>query len=142
MRALILGVTLFGLLNPAAVLAAGKDELWEISSKTEMKGMPMTVPPQTMRMCVPKGKVNDPQQSMANNKQDNKCKVTDVKTSGNKTTWKMHCEPPNDMSSSGEMIVNGNSYHQVVKTISNMGGHKMEMTQVVDGKRVGTCQAK
>jgi len=142
MRTLIVGMVTLALLNPAAAFAAGKDELWEMISTTEMKGMPMSIPPSTMRMCVPKGRMSDPQQSVAGENPENKCKVTDVKTSGNKTTWKMRCEPPNEMSGSGEMIFKGDSYHQVIRTLSNMGGHKMEMTQVVDGKRVGTCQAK
>ncbi len=142
MKKLILGMVLFGVLNPAAVQAAGTDELWEVKSKTEMKGMPMSVPPTTMRMCVPKGKVNDPQRATSGENQGGKFKVTDVKTVGNKTTWKVHCEPPNEVSSTGEMTLSTDSYHQVVKTVSNMGGHKMEMNQVVDGKRVGTCKSK
>ncbi len=142
MKKLIFWVALVGALNPAAVLAAGSDELWEVTSRTDMKGMPVSVPPTTMRICVPKGKANDPQQSMGNNQQDSKCKVTDVKTAGNKTTWKMHCEPPNEVNSTGEMTFSADRYHQVVKTVSNMSGHRMEMNQVVDGKRVGTCKAK
>ncbi len=142
MKKLIFWVALVGALSPAAVMAAGSDELWEVTSKTDMKGMPVSVPATTMRICVPKGKASDPQRSMAGEHPDSKCKITDVKTSGNKTSWKMRCEPPNDMNGTGEMTFSGNTYHQVVKTVSNMQGHKMEMTQVVDGKRVGSCQAK
>ncbi len=142
MRAWILGTAVVGFLNPTAVFAAGNDELWEITSKTEMKGMPVSVPPQKMRICVPKGQATDPQRSMAAEDPNRKCKVSDVKTSGNKTSWKMRCEPPNEVISIGEMTYSADSYHQVVKTVSNMSGHKMEMNQVVDGKRVGTCQAK
>jgi hypothetical protein len=32
----------------------GQDELWEVTTKMEMAGMPMAMPPQTQQICQPK----------------------------------------------------------------------------------------
>jgi hypothetical protein len=41
------------------VAAQGKDELWEISSKMDMPGMPMAIPPQVNRVCVGKNRKDE-----------------------------------------------------------------------------------
>lgn len=142
MRKLILGTVLFGVMNSTPVLAAGSDELWEVTSQTDMPGMPMKIPPSSIRMCVPKGQVNNPERTMPNKNQESKCKMIDLKSSANKTSWKMRCEGEAAMSGSGEMTYGPDSYHSVVRTVTNYGGKTMNMTQVMDGKRIGTCQAK
>ncbi|MDO8754231.1 MAG: DUF3617 family protein, partial [Anaerolineales bacterium] len=85
-KTLTLSFALFvGALSTAAVGAPG--EWWEVAAKMEMPGMPFTMPSTTTKVCIAKGAVNDPNQSM----HDKECKMTDVKTSGNKTSWKMRC---------------------------------------------------
>ena len=71
--------------------ADGPDELWEITVKMEMAGMP-AMPAHTSNVCQRKGSV-DPTKTGAKDK-DNDCQVTDKKQSGNKTSWKMVCTKP------------------------------------------------
>ncbi|HEX5364787.1 MAG TPA: DUF3617 family protein, partial [Gallionella sp.] len=72
------------LLCAASAAYAEPGEWWEIASKTEMPGMPFSMPATTTRICVAKGAADDPRQSV----QDKECKMTDIKKSGNKTSWK------------------------------------------------------
>ena len=44
---------------PGSALAQGKDDMWEITSKMEMPGMPMAMPAQTIRQCVAKNAKDD-----------------------------------------------------------------------------------
>jgi len=53
------GVALFSMVAlavAAPVAAQGKDDLWVVSSKMDMPGMPMAMPAQVNRVCV--GKTN------------------------------------------------------------------------------------
>ncbi|MEW6313382.1 MAG: DUF3617 family protein [Pseudomonadota bacterium] len=114
--------------------ATGKDELWEISSKMEMAGMPFVMPAQASKICIPKGKEKDPNQALPG---DRNCKMSDVKVSGNRMSWKMSCEGENPMSGSGEMIYGADTYSGKVKMHSRDG----DMTMTYDGKRIGKCDA-
>ena len=71
--------------TPAA--AQGQDDQWEIVSKMEMPGMGMSMPAQTMRICVAKNAKDEdyiPRQS-------SNCRMTDSKRTGNKFTYRMEC---------------------------------------------------
>src|SRR4030065_2509687 len=72
-RTLTLICALFvGALSTAAVGAPG--EWWEVTAKMEMPGMPFAMPATTTKVCIAKGAVSDPHQSM----QDKECKMTDI----------------------------------------------------------------
>ncbi|MET0918718.1 MAG: hypothetical protein ABWY07_09905, partial [Burkholderiales bacterium] len=62
---------------PAA--AQGKDDLWEVSSKMEMPGMPMTMPAQVNRVCVSKNRKDEDLIPRQEN-----CRVVDSKRVGNR----------------------------------------------------------
>src|SRR6186997_2267578 len=71
---------------PHTAAAQGKDDLWEITSKMEMPGMPMAMPAQTQRVCVAKtGKDDDYIPKREN------CRLQDSRRTGNKVTYKMVC---------------------------------------------------
>jgi len=59
---------------------------WEITTETEMVGMPMKMPPQTYTQCLT-GEEFVPQ------KQDtsNECQISDIKVDGNTVSWKITC---------------------------------------------------
>ena len=83
------GVALFSMVALAAaapVAAQGKDELWEVSSKMEMPGMPMAMPAQVNRVCVGKNRRDEDLVP----RQDN-CRVVDSKRVANKFTYRMEC---------------------------------------------------
>ena len=115
-----------------AALAEGTDELWEVTMKMEMAGMP-AMPPQTSQVCKKKGD-RDPSKT-AGKDRDSDCKMTDIKQSGNKSSWKMVCTKPEPMTGPGEVTYTGDTYQGTMK----MNSGDMAMTQVISGKKLGTC---
>jgi hypothetical protein len=125
-------------LSAPAVLAAGPDDLWEMTSKVEMPGMPMAMPPQTVQVCTPKGKQAE---SMA--PREGNCKVQDLKQTGNKTTFKIVCRGPDPMAGSGEIVTLGpDAYKGTTHISTNAGGQRVTMTNSFSAKRVGSCTAQ
>jgi hypothetical protein len=123
---------LLGAISSTACAAPG--EWWEITSKTEMPGMPFKMPETTVRACVEKDAATDPKQTM----QDKDCKMTDIKTSGNKTTWKMRCVRDGEvMNGDGEFVGNADGYKGVTRLKGTAGGQPIDMTSSFRGKRVG-----
>ena len=81
----ILGM-MTGFMSAAAYAAPG--EYWEVTNKMEMPGMPFAMPATTQKVCISKGSESNPEKTSG----DKSCKMTDVKTVGNKTTWKARCD--------------------------------------------------
>ena len=94
------------------VAAQGKDELWEISSKMEMAGMPMAMPAPANRVCVGKNR---------------------------KFTYKMECAGNEPMTILGELTFGTNAYDGQMRM--TMTKTKDTMNMAVSGKRVGDCTA-
>ena len=120
---------------PAA--AQEKDELWDITMKMEMPGMPMAMPAQTSRMCVAKG-ANE--ESFAP-QQQGECKTVESKRTGNKYTFKSVCEGKNKLTSVGEVTFGDGIYNGRMQVSGTVEGQPMNMTQTYSGKRVGNCTA-
>lgn len=122
---------------PSAIPAADgiREGLWEITSKMEMPGMPMAMPSTTVRHCYTKEDVKD-QKKVIN--RDKNCTVTDLKSSGNKVSWKMTCTGKNAGKFSGETVFTGDSYDSVMNMQSDAGKGR-SMTMKAKGKRVGNC---
>ncbi len=113
----------------ATCVAAGKGEMWEITTKMEMEGMP-AMPMPASKVCIPKGQEKDPNRAVP---EDKNCKTSDVKVSGNKMSWKMKCEGKDAMSGSGEMIFGDGTYSGKMKMHDKDG----DMVVAYNGKRVG-----
>ena len=137
MNKILSGMSILALLSSASVMAAGSDELWEVSSKLEMPGMPMAMPAQTSNVCLKKGNEKDPNNAIPKNREQD-CRMSDVKVAGNKSTWKMKCEGRNPMTGDGEMTRGDGTYSGKTVLHAKHGN----MTMVYKGKRIGTCQAK
>lgn len=133
----VLGM-LTGLLSAAAQAAPG--EYWEITNTMEMPGMPFAMPATTTKMCIPKGGENNPEKTSG----DKSCKMTDVKTVGNKTTWKARCERDGEvMNGVGEQTTSPNGYQGKMKFSGKSGGQDMNMTMAFSGKRLGgSCDSE
>lgn len=132
MKKLLSVMAILGLMSSASVLAAASDEMWEMTTKMDMPGIAM--PGMTQTTCLPKGGAYKPEKSQ----QQQNCEMTDLKVSGNKTSWKMHCSGKDAMDGSGEVTRTADTMNGTMKMSMKNG----EMTQVISGKRVGTCQAK
>ena len=127
-------VLLAALAASLSVAAQGKDELWEISSKMEMPGMPMAMPAQVNRVCVGKNRKDEdlvPKQS--------NCRVVDSRRVGNKFSYKMECTGNEPTTTVGELTFNDNAYDGQMRM--TMTKTKDTMNMALSGKRVGDCTA-
>lgn len=134
MKKLLLLLVVGCLYSSGVLLAAGNDELWAVTSKMEMEGMPFAMPGQTSNVCIEKGKQNDPSRAVPTDKKQD-CKTTDVKMSGNKSTWKMVCTGKDAMTGNGEMT-SGNGFYNGKMQMHSKDG---DMNMSYAGKRIGTC---
>ncbi len=128
----------FMLAGAGSAAAAGEDELWEVKARTEIAGMPFAMPAQTMKVCVPKGQEKDPARAIPQ-EPNQQCRMSDVKVSGNRTTWKMVCEGEAAMTGSGEMEYGPGRYSGRMKMQTRQEGELMEITTVYEGRKIGTC---
>ena len=112
----------------------GKDELWDVTTKMEMAGMPMAMPAQTNRVCVEKG--ND--EAVIPKNED--CRMTESSRSGNRFSFKMACKSKNsDYTGSGEITYTASGYDGRIRMAGKMEGEPMDMTMTYAGTRAGRC---
>ena len=130
-----IGVACLSAVAAAAPAAAqGKDELWEVSSKMEMPGMPIAMPAQVSRVCV--GKSHKDEDLVP--KQDN-CRVVDSKRVGNKFTYRMECTGNDPSVVVGEINFGNNAYDGQMRMTMTKTNDTMNMA--LAGRRVGDCTA-
>jgi len=112
---------------------AGKEpgDLWEVTSKMSMEGMPMEMPATTQKVCAPKTWTEPP-----GGNADKHCETIDFKNSATTTTWKVRCAGPPVMTGEGEITrTSPDAYTGTMKVKSPDG----EMTMKLSGRRVGDC---
>jgi hypothetical protein len=114
--------------------AQDKGDLWEVTTKIEMVGMPFSLPAQTQRLCSSKARGDE---GMIPKNQG--CSVSDVRRTGNRVTFKMTCTGQNAMSGDGEMTSSATSYDGIMRLKGQADGQDMAMTHTFSGKRVGDC---
>jgi hypothetical protein len=124
------------LVSTAAVAADSiREGYWEITSQTEMPGMPMKIPANTIKHCYSKEDVKDQKKVIA---RDKNCTMTDYKVVGNKVTWAMKCTGQSAGTFNGETIFSSDAYSSTMK----MKSQGQNMTVKVKGKRIGECPKK
>lgn len=118
----------------AAPTMAATGEWWEVAVKMEMPGMPAEMagmmPAQTSKICMIKGQEKEPVKSKD---RDKDCTISDMKQSGNTTTFKMKCTGKEPMTGDAELTHTPNSFNQKMKMQSRQG----QMMMVSNGKRIG-----
>ena len=137
-NAILVALVASGPLWATAQDRARQDGRWEVTVEMEMPGMPMKMPAQTITRCVTKEEAADPQKALPQGGRGtaDSCKVSDYKMAGNTVTWAMKCGPPEQMSGTGEMVYDGNSYKGTM-TMSMAAGQTIVMKH--SGKRLGDC---
>ena len=118
----------------AVAIAQGTDDQWEVTSKMEMPGMPMSMPAQVTRVCIAKSAKDDefvPKQG--------DCKVVDSKRTGNKLTYKMTCSTPEPSTVEGETQFGSGTYDGKMRMTMTKSNQSMQMTY--SAKRIGGCTA-
>jgi hypothetical protein len=118
--------------NPTFKPGPGPDELWETTMKMEMSGM--TMGGDTQQMCIKKGRKDADLVPKSD-----ECTTTDVKTSGNRTTFSMVCKGDPPMSGTGDITSTPNATNGRMTMRSTRRGEEMTMTQTFSSKRIGTC---
>lgn len=126
-------VALSGFFLVSAHAAPG--EYWEITTKMEMQGMPFAMSATTVKVCMPPGGEKDPQRTQDKN---SNCEMTDVKTSGNKVSYKGKCvEKEGTMYMEGESTHERDSYRGSTRMTGKSEGHDVDMKMSYSGKRIG-----
>jgi hypothetical protein len=132
---LVMAVALSTSLFVGPVYAA-PGENWEIVTTTDMPGMPVSLGESTVTVCMPKGAEKDPKQLMS---QAGDCQVSDLKTVGSKTNWKMRCDRGGEvMTGNGEVTYSSDSFKGVSRLSGTSEGRTAQMTANYLGKRIGT----
>jgi len=113
-----------------------KEGLWEITSKMEMQGMPMQMPPITFTRCLT-NQEPVPNQS----KPGQECRLKNIKTKGSTVTWDMVCDShEGKVISSGKITYKGDRFDGVVTSNMEMPGQgPMQMKMLMSGRRIGKC---
>jgi hypothetical protein len=148
-RLLLAVITLSVAALPALAQGPRRDGKWEVKAEIEMPNMPnmpagMQMPAFTTTQCITPEEAKDPQKSMPQGGRGGRgavpenCKVSDYKVDGNKVSWSMKCEPPQEMTGTGEFTYSGDTYTGVMTM--NRGGQMMTMKY--SGKRIGDCDKK
>lgn len=121
-------VVLSALAAPA-IAQDSKGDLWETTSQMTMEGAPIKLPSNTVKVCSSKDWKEPPGAAQRN------CKVANMKTVGNKTTWDTQCTGP-AMTGTGEIIRDSaDSYSGTIKMTSQQGNMTIKLT----GKKIGGC---
>jgi hypothetical protein len=95
-----------------------------------MEGMPMTMPPSTVKVCTAREWTKPPPGG------DSSCVNTNFRRVGNKASWTTQCSGQMPMSGTGEISFEGeDSYTGVIKATAE----GVNMTINLSGRKVGTC---
>lgn len=107
---------------------------WEVTTRIEMPGMPMQMPPTTSKQCLTPQDVATPSNVVPSDPQS-KCTVSDFELKNNTATWNAKCATG---SGRGEIVYgNDGNYAGTLKlTVAEIN---QEMTIRFTGKRVGDC---
>ncbi len=137
---LLCGGLAFAAFSLNAVAAPG--EYWEITSQMDMPGMPVAMPAQTSKVCLPKGGEGDPNRTQG---KDSNCTFTDMQRSGKTVKFKGTCVNGHGdkMNVSGETTHDSNSFKTKMQMSGDSHGRPMNMSMNTSGKRVGgSCDAE
>lgn len=104
--------------------------LWQTTSQMVMEGMPMSMPPQTLKLCTTREWTRPPPGG------DSTCVNSEFKRVGNKVTWKMRCSGEMPMTGTGEITFADPDNYSGAITAAAEG---MSMTINLTGKKIGTC---
>jgi hypothetical protein len=112
---------------------AATGDLWEVTSRMSMEGVPMQLPGQKVKVCSPKVWTEPP----GGADERRKCASSDFKVEGTKATWKVTCAGPPAMAGHGELTREGDdAWSGAIKFASEEG----VMNVTLGGRRLGDCE--
>src|ERR1700741_1616130 len=104
--------------------------LWETTSQMVMAGMPMAMPPTTLKVCMAREMTRPPPGG------DKTCVNTNWQRTANKATWTMQCTGEMPMTGTGEMTFDAQGNYSGAINATADG---MSMTIKLSGKKIGPC---
>lgn len=118
-----------------AAAQAGTGNLYSVTSKMEIVGMPFQMPAQTAEVCGPKDQASEKMVP-----RDKDCTVSDFRVVGNKSTFNMACRGQNPMTAKGEFEqISADAYRGRMQMQGKMEGEPMDMTMTFEGRKVREC---
>jgi hypothetical protein len=113
-----------------------KEGQYQITSKVEMPGMPMSMPPVTVEQCLTR---KDPVPNQSTGGQE--CRIKDMKTKGNTVTWTMECtQRGSTMQGTGSMTFHGDRFEGKSEMKMGPEAGNMVIITLMEGRRTGPCQ--
>jgi len=107
---------------------------WEITTKTEMAGMPTQS--MTHTQCI----TNEDLVPMSEDA-NQECQVTDIKIKGNTVSWKIKCSGQGgQMDGTGQVTYLGDTMNGTM--IMNIKSYGTQVKNTLSGRRIGKCDAK
>jgi hypothetical protein len=104
--------------------------LWNTSSQMVMEGMPFTMPPNSLQLCLPLVWTRPPPGG------DKSCVNSNFQRSGNEATWDMTCTGEMPMTGKGEMTFDADGNYTGAINATAEG---MTVTIQLSGTKIGTC---
>lgn len=112
-----------------------KPGTYKITSKTEMTGVPMQMPPVTFEQCMTKNEPI-PEQSGSGT-----CRITNRKIKGNTISWSMECKQQGQTTTgTGKMIYKGNGFEGTFSMSLGAQAGNMTVKTQTTGERIGPCK--
>jgi hypothetical protein len=127
------------LLFAAGAHAEIKEGLWEITTKVEMKGVPMQMPATTVKQCITKDNAVPKSAS-----EDYECKTKDYNVSGDTVTYSVECWGKGGlMITQGKTTYKGNTFDGTSTTkIKAKGQPEMQMSNKIPENTSGPAKNK
>ena len=109
--------------------------LWEITTTTEMEGMPGGAPPpMTFTQCITAEDLVPQSEG-----ESDVCQVSDVEVNGNTVSWKIVCSGQGGgMEGSGTVTYNGDTMEGTMEMVMSMANMRIKNT--LQGKLIGECE--
>lgn len=118
-----------------ALAQAGSGNLYRVTSKVEIVGMPFSMPANTVEVCGPKDQASDKMVP-----HDENCTVSNFRVAGNKSSFDMTCRGDNPMTARGEFERLGpDAYRGRMQMKGQMEGEAVDMTMNFEGKKIRDC---
>ena len=121
---------------PLSSMASGKIDanpgLWEWTTKVEMAGMPVQMPPVTGTKCITEEDLVPDNLDLGKG-----CEMIENSITENTVTWKMKCQV-----GQGESLMTGQISYEKNSAAGTMvmAAQGMEVRSTINGRRVGHCQ--
>ena len=123
---------------PARVAEAMQTGLWKIKMTRDVGGK--VAPANEVTQCIKPDQVMQPETMSPGQQKTPNCKMLDLKTEGNKTSFRTVCSGPREMEMVSTITYHSpQHYTNVMRTTGTSGGRPINSTMTIDAQRIGDC---